>query len=300
MTTPGEAASLEGHFPDFFTDADQASLDGQRRYTSAVRNQLIGLLVAAVAGVFTWQINGSGADWFGILAAAAFAATVLQRGYLWQTRPDKEWYAGRAAAESAKTLTYRYAFCADPFPQNMNEHQAAVLFLDRLKDVRRKLGNVMVIPQPGGQGEITEGMRKMRHQPLATRKSTYLSSRIIEQRNWYSRKARFNDRRARLWSIFMVAMELAGFIGAVLKASNILHVDLLGLASAIVAATAAWMEMRQHNNLATAYSVAARELSEAHELGMHVADEGAWSGFVANAEEAISREHTMWAASRGH
>ena len=298
-TMGGATASLVGQFPDFFNDADRASLEGQRRYTRGVRSQLVALLAAAICGAFTWRYDGSGADWFGVAAAAAFAAAVFQRTYIWQTRPDQEWYGGRAAAESAKTLSYRFAFCADPFPRGMTELDATTTFLQRLQDVRRELGEVTVVPQPGGMGEITSGMTALREETLEVRKAVYLSERIINQRDWYSRKAAANKTQARRWLILMIAVEFAGFVGAILKASNVLSIDLLGFASAVVAASAAWMEMRQHNNLATAYSVAARELSAAHEQGRRIENEQSWSAFVANAEEAISREHTMWAASRG-
>ena len=35
--------------------------------------------------------------------------------YLWGVRPDRYWYAGRAVAESVKTITWRYVSRAEPF-----------------------------------------------------------------------------------------------------------------------------------------------------------------------------------------
>ena len=58
-------------------------------------------------------------------------------------------------------------------------------------------------------------------------------------------------------------------------------------------------EAKQHPNLATAYGIASQELASiATELATLPGEER-WAAFVGQAEEAISREHTLWRASRG-
>ena len=295
MTT---APRLGDGLPDFLRDVDRTSLSGQSHFTLATRYQLIALLVAAVFGAFSFQPSGSGPDWAGVVAASAFIAAALLRGYLWQSRPDREWYAGRAAAESAKTLTWRFSVGADPFPIGLPDQTTESLFIERLRDIRRRLDGVVIIPSSRRKGEITAEMTALRASPLSLRKAAYLKERIEDQLDWYSAKAEFNKLRAKRWAAFMLVIEISGVGGAVVKATRVLEVDLLGLASAVVAAAAAWNEMRQHNNLANAYSIAAGELAEALELGKRTSSEPEWSSFVANAEEAVSREHTMWVASR--
>ena len=88
-------------------------------------------------------------------------------------------------------------------------------------------------------------------------------------------------------------------VGAVLKAGGIMPVNVLGLASAAIAGATAWLHMKQHQNLASAYSIAAHELSLIASKIASQLDEANWAGFVDEAEEAISREHTLWKASRG-
>jgi hypothetical protein len=75
--------------------------------------------------------------------------------------------------------------------------------------------------------------------------------------------------------------------------------SLLGVAAAASASAAAWLQTRQHENLTTAYSVACQELASVRSLIEQNRDEATWAQFVEDAEEAISREHTMWRASRG-
>ena len=57
--------------------------------------------------------------------------------------------------------------------------------------------------------------------------------------------------------------------------------------------------VKQHRNLATAYSIASQELAEVATEFVTVKGEEHWAAFVSQAEGAISREHTLWRASRG-
>lgn len=75
------------------------------------------------------------------------------------------------------------------------------------------------------------------------------------------------------------------------------EVDLAGLCAAVVASGAAWVALKQFTTLASAYSTTAAELAlQASRL--EVVEEVDWSVKVVDAEEAISREHTLWLASR--
>lgn len=291
-------AGLEEHFPDFYQSTDTSSLDGQKRYVRSTRVQLIALVGAALFGAFTWQVAGQGADWAGVLAVAAFVVASFVRASVWRTRPERDWYAGRAAAESAKTLAWRFAVAAEPFPLALSDDAATDVLLARFHDVQTSLRQVVVLPPAEPRGEVTAEMLRARHRPLKERKRLYLEERVAHQRDWYARKARTNLHLSRVWMSLMLGLEVVGIIGGVLKATGTVDVDLLGLLGAIVAAIAAWSEMRQNSNLSSSYSVAARELGEIANRASRTMTEMEWSFFAANAEEAVSREHTMWAASR--
>jgi hypothetical protein len=60
------------------------------------------------------------------------------------------------------------------------------------------------------------------------------------------------------------------------------------------------MQTKQFEPLGNAYAVAAHELGAIRaRLDVH-RTEREWAQFVSDAERAISREHTLWSASRGH
>jgi len=68
---------------------------------------------------------------------------------------------------------------------------------------------------------------------------------------------------------------------------------------AAAAAAAAWLQTKDHANVAQAYAVAARELWAIEQRLGEPRDEREWADFVESAERAISREHTLWLARRG-
>ena len=114
---------------------------------------------------------------------------------------------------------------------------------------------------------------------------------------WYTNNARANERRARSWTVVLVLVEAGAFVAAMLRAMGRIDFDLFGIVGAIGAAVAAWTQTRQHESLAAAYSVAAEELAMIAAQMEGVEGEAAWAEFVADAEDAMSREHTMWRAS---
>ena len=85
--------------------------------------------------------------------------------------------------------------------------------------------------------------------------------------------------------------------GAVLKGFGVIDFEAFDIAAALMASGAAWLATKQHSNLAASYAIAADELREIAAQAVGEGSESAWAAYVADAEEAISREHTMWLAS---
>jgi hypothetical protein len=291
------AVVAESEFPPLYTAADRNSLDGQRRYLNATRLRLAMLVLAAAFGLFTWRTAGG--DVAGIGAAVAFVVALLAELYLLQARPDRLWYDGRAVAESAKTLTWRYLVGGSPFGrEELSDRDAERLLLERFRQIAGDLRGAHLVPVADLDEQLGPGLRRLRGLPLEERRQLYRRERIGGQQAWYARSARRNERRATQWSLVLTSLEALGLAGGVLKATGALGVDLLGLAGALVAAGAAWVNAKQHQALANAYAVASQELAAISGQVDWAATEREWAHFVDQAEEAISREHTLWRASR--
>jgi SMODS and SLOG-associating 2TM effector domain 3/SMODS and SLOG-associating 2TM effector domain 1 len=287
----------DSEFPPLYQAADKNSLDGQRRFLNATRLRLVMLVVAAGFGLFSWR--RSWGDLAGIGGAVAFVVALLAELYLLQARPDRLWYDGRAVAESAKTLTWRYLVGGSPFGRKeATDREAERLLLDRFRQITGDLRGAHLVPVSGDSEQLSPALRAIRALPLEERRELYRSERIGGQQAWYARSARRNERRATQWSLVLTGLEALGLAGGVLKATGAVQLDLLGFGGALVAAGAAWVQAKQHQNLANAYGVASQELSAIGGQIDWTSSEQEWAHFVDQAEEAISREHTLWRASR--
>ncbi len=291
----------EGDLPAIYQAADQNSLEAQTAFLRWSKVSLIMLVLAAVAGAFIGEetLTLGKADLMAIGAAVAFIIAMLARIQLLSTRPEKTWYGGRAAAESAKTLAWRYAVGGAPFQIDQQpSDQVDAAFCERLEDILTDLDRTTLAPPSGEVRQITHKMRDLRARSLEERKEAYRAGRIEDQMRWYSRKAKWNKRRAKIWNFILMSIEFLGLLGAIVTVANLIEIDFLGLAGAVVAAGASWLQTKQHTNLAEAYSVAAHELSAISERIPAQRTEDNWARFVSEAEDAISREHTLWRASK--
>jgi hypothetical protein len=108
-----------------------------------------------------------------------------------------------------------------------------------------------------------------------------------------------HERAARIWLIVSVTASAGGVVAAAMRMLGLIDVDVLGVAAAVATAAIAWNQLNQNRNLVAAYRLTARELSIIRDRVANV-DEASWAAFVSDAEDAVSREHTMWLARHGH
>jgi hypothetical protein len=277
--------------PALYIAADEASTDGQRAYLGLRGAQLVCLVVAALAGAVTLRVERI--DLAGVVVGLSFIAALGLQYRLGSESPEKAWYDGRAAAESVKDLAWRYAMRAEPFLLDSN---VDAVFVGRLSDALRDVGD-LALPA-GGPDQITGWMRRIRTSDLDARRRTYVRDRLSDQWDWYvARAARSRTMKTR-WRLLVSVLAMAGAVGGFAKAVGVVEVDLLGLVATCVGASTAWLQTRQHETLAVAYGLTAQELASVRSTAGSPTDDSAWSTFVNDAEQAISREHMLWRASR--
>lgn len=294
---------IEQHFPAVLSDAEKASVSGQASFMRLSAASLLLACVAAVGGAISIDVTAGGRtfDAGAVVALVAFAAGAGVSSYLLSTRPQRMWYEGRAAAESIKTLAWQYSVGGGPFRVDAPADGDGLL-VKMLGTVMAEMGEVRVVHRTG-QAQITAEMRKCRAGSLAQRRQLYLVQRVEDQILWYGRKAAYNQSRVRAWFAVAIVAQSLGFVLAGLKAFAVVDVDLLGILAAAAASATAWMQTRDHQNLAESYTVTGRELKIIHtraEAGAGSESEQEWSDFVEEAERAVSREHTLWLARRGY
>ena len=286
--------------PEPFWTADHASLQGQEQSIRWYRGQILMLVLAALAGIA--DVRHGHLNWLQAVSALLFAGA----GYFWwrlgHDKPQARWYEGRAAAESMKTLTWKYVVRAWPFAGEAESYQADDAFVEQMSEVFEAFQESPVIPD-GTQPAITDEMRRLRRTPLALRRDLYLQERVRAQRTWYLSRADRCENATTTWQlvstgtiIIAVAVALAQFLGLV-------DLHLLGVCTTVAAAITAWTQLKQFRPLASAYRLAAVELNMIeHQLTLLDVNapqaEELWSRLSSDAEDAVSREHTIWRARR--
>lgn len=286
----------DAQMPQLFQAADAASLDGQRHYIRGVQARLLFICGAALTGVTSWRYGAGRIDLLALARLALFVLTLAIETTLWRQRPEKAWYDGRATAESAKTLAWRYAVGGLPFPIDMGEAEAILGLMNKLDKLRSQFHELELAPVDAPA--VSEWMRRQRQTPLDQRREIYLEQRIAGQRHWYAAKAAYNRRRSVQWRLCLVVFESAGILASVAQAVSDFHYSVASVLAASVGVVVAWMETKQHDGLARAYAAAVADLAAADSRLRLAVTEETWATEVDDAEEAISREHTVWLASR--
>lgn len=284
----------DGDLPGLFQGADAASVLGQRRHVRAVRLRLAFAIVAAATGVASFRVGTADIDLLAIGTVLALFIVLTVEVYLKSIRPEDTWYDGRALAESAKSLGWRYAVGGAPFPRHGADARAQ--YADGLRLLLEDSPTTSI--RPTGAPAVTRAMQEVRDSPLAVRREVYLRDRVADQKSWYERNAARNEALAHRWGFMLLAVEVVGIMAALCRAVGLVEIDLAGVVAAFIAAGAAWLAVRQYATNARAYTYAVHELSIAYDRLAVIEDEDAWASEVADAEEAVSREHTMWRASR--
>jgi SMODS and SLOG-associating 2TM effector domain 1/SMODS and SLOG-associating 2TM effector domain 3 len=286
---PAATVRVEDHMPGIFGAAETVSGTGQSRFKRLAGSALILLVVSAAGGLFE-------KSWAGWLSAATFAVSTVLTGVWFYRRAERDWYDGRAGAESAKSLTFKYAVGGEPFAVDSGDCDA--FYTDALGQLATQLNALGSSVSAAGMPADTTALQRLRDQDRRSRMEVYRIQRLEDQRNWYSRRAGDYQTTARRWQVAMVAFELAGVTGAVLKGLDVVKLDLLSFCAAAAAGAAAWLTAGDYLATARAYSFAAFELDAALQQLDTIGSETTWARFVADAEQAMSREHTVWVTRR--
>lgn len=287
------------NYPNFYRCADAASLKAQRTYLSLHKTYLGSLVLGSATSTFTEV---------GLQAVNAYLYTglaiVLAVGLLllWAMRArqdDKIWFDGRAVAESVKTVTWRFMMRTHPFHDDNNAEPLFLADLKEIREARPHLGKYFAAVMNADGSAITEFMKAKRCYSLEERRAFYTSARIHEEKMWYVKKAKSNANSGAKWFWTIALLQVVVVILAIIQASpGGMGVNPIPIITTCAAAMIAWSQMKRHDELAQSYALAGQELEEIETIASNQASEEAFSQLVEQAENSISREHTMWCARR--
>jgi len=218
--------------------------------------------------------------------------------YLYLVRPDKQWYSGRAVAESIKTSTWRYISKAEPFDNSdeVDLHN----FREKLKAIVEQNKDVAGLLTTHLDGlQISEVMNRLRQASVAERLHYYRTYRIIDQQSWYAKKAGTNRKLVNRYFIALLATIGVAIFFSIARvrypSAPYWPTDFFVTAAAGVLS---WIQAKRFQELSTSYALAAHEISLIRQQAGGNMTDDELSKFVGDAENAFSREHTQWTARK--
>jgi hypothetical protein len=302
VTAPTSGPPLvlqDEHLPAAFQATDLTSLKAQRRMVRLTALQLSLLVVSAIGGAIDPRLQSPPVDVGGVVATVGFVGTLIVGFVLSSTRPERTWYRGRAGAESVKTLAWRYAGGGEPFQKgHLTEKQANRLFSSRLAEIVNQLQE-LDWPATRHIDQVTERMRVIRGLDREERMRSYSVGRLDNQISWYRRRAAVAASRSAQWGWIAGLITFAGVAVGIARTLTLIQIDLLGVLAAVVASATAWAKFKQFDVLASSYGLTAQQLGLVRADLHHIDNEDEWAAFVSQAEDGMSKEHTLWLTRRG-
>lgn len=271
-------------YPAIFYSADNASAKAKKIYYVINFSNLSILFISTILSLF-----------HNLSSIIALIVSLILTTLVFYIKLEKNWYQGRAVAESIKTRAWKLMMRSDPYDKDTSDEEIEELFL---KDIKKIIGHKKDFFQLiGGKfldgDQISESMRSIMSSDFEVRKSIYQKCRITEQKKWYSDKSSKNKKAKNTSFVIILILIVVSIILLVKGVSNITAV-LVTLASS----TIAWMQLERYQELTQSYALTATELGLIQTKLKHIDSDEDLSKFVDDAESAISREHTMWLARR--
>jgi len=291
----------DADLPPLFRAADSVSVRSQKIYLRCLAADLILIAIAGVAGAIALESHDAKVT-LAWIAAISMAGGFVLTLYIKGRQFEHNWFDGRAVAESVKTSAWRFIMGTEPYDHNLSETDAVLMFTDSLKNViaeRKRFAALLTTEVPENHFQVTPKMLEVRKYAVDEKKAIYLEERLNNQRQWYANKASANVRNSNRWFNAILAAQGFGLLSTyVLVNYPELPILLPSVFATVAAAFVAWLQLKRHQELASSYGLAAQELSFIATQINVVEDLEKLSSFVADAENAISREHTMWVARR--
>jgi hypothetical protein len=312
-------------YPEVYCEANVRSLNGQKSYLLLIYIEL-GLACGVALASDLFEILQSCPTAHKILACVVLLLLVLMIVVqVVKRRADyeSEWFEGRAVAESLKTLTSRYMMKVHPFGDQEpgNASRATASPSSRLPTTVvgegepatpegrfHTIANVLKTSSSlklMGSTDITDRMGVVRKLEWGPRRDLYRVARLRNQIVWYGLRYKQNSGRAKKCTCFsflaeglatVIASGLLLYAFGVWSSKPAWWCNLVPCLTTVAASIIAIAQAKRFDELKESYGIAYRELVQIRRRVIRAKEPDAFIEGVMNGENAISREHTMWAA----
>lgn len=286
--------------PDSHSVYNKSAMIAQKYYFLLITCELIQLVIVALLSLIISLYYDEKVSTIGFsMIFVIFIVGIIFQLFYNKKQFARKWFEFRAVAESIKSLAWQYAMGCGDF---CDENGAEKLFLKQIKEIKERCE---VNPYPktvssDGVNEIKDTMKIIIKMEWQEKKETYIKERINNQITWYTNKSKTNKNYSNISDVFIILLQVVSIVACIYLLYN--HVNgapILALLATIITSIIGWSQSKQYAELVEPYLNTARELSEIRQEMKLAKEETEFRSLVLNAEQAISREHTMWLVNRG-
>lgn len=288
----------EMRYPKCFVDEDLLAARKQRRHRLTL---LIVGIVAVLLEVLSWLLGLTENDELQFAARALFAVAVGFLGWELLNSSSKKleipWYDARAAAESIKTVYWRYIMKAEPFDSAMSRSDSEQQLLQRVHGVLTGLGKNPAPTRILIEKEVLDWAWEVRNADLLRRMEIYRRGRLQDQARWYAAKSQLLGKYAKQAAIIAITAAFIAFASSIVSfwihpAGSLSEVSFE--LSVVVFGYAAIRNFRRDSRV---YEFTRQEIEIAAEQINERLSPYEWARVIDEIEEVFSREHVTWQAS---
>lgn len=205
----------------------------------------------------------------------------------------KGWQNARYLAESILNNAWLFVWKYEPF----NDKNSTENFLNMIENLEKEFDlKTFLSLFPCQEDEISDWMTEFRDQDTDVKRNNYMKYRIDDQIKWYSNKAVFNEKQGTQWfRAGLLLMIIGAFLTIFIIIDILPNVSFLGFFTTAAATVFSWSLAKRNDELKITYAVNAQELSRMKSR-IKLSNENDLINIVLNIENAISREHKLWAA----
>lgn len=285
-------------FPILFKLADKKSDISQKVFICLNLTILILLILSSLSSIYSGESKAP--ESLLMFCTGCLVLSTLLNLYVFVFKPEKSWYEGRAIAESVKTLTWKFITGTKPFVLSLSLEISQNLFNESLKKIigQKKDFFILIGKKYPNENMISDEMIKMRLSDFETRKNIYLSSRVQDQINWYSKNALKNSKYKTTAFVLMIAFQLIGITFFIFELNFKSNLSYTSLAITLTSVLLAWLQLKRYQELSESYAITAMELKFIKDKSKFINGDEELDKYVDDTENAISREHTLWLARR--
>lgn len=292
-------------FPSYFIAGDKASLKAQKSYLLLFRTDLILMCTASAITMYAFEYSDVKKIIFYFVFFIILSALIISL-ILKINKYEDIWYRGRALAESCKTLTWRYVTCSEYFEKILASAEARSRFISRIKEINNQFKDIekSLNSDDINKSIITPKMNNIRESSLENRENIYLKERVEDQLDWYSSKSKINEKKYSKWFWIVIILQVITLISIGYLIENPdSKFNLISTFTTLSASGFSWLQVKNYQENKEAYTTATSELNlikaDYQILQESNLDrESEFAKFVLDAENAMSREHTMWLAQK--